>query len=213
MRNYLSVFPVASRGRAGPELGRSPAIPRRRAIAGVLAAPMLAWIRPADGAESWALLRAGGVVALIRHARAPGVGDPPGFDLARCETQRNLSEEGRAQARRLGEQFRAERVPVGRVISSGWCRALDTGRLAFGDAVAREPALDSFFEDRAEGPRQSAAMLALAESWQGRADCLICITHQVNVTALTGVVPAEGEIVVAATRKGRFEVLGRMVVR
>ena len=191
--------------------GRQARVLRRRVLAGLLAVPGLA--EAAGGEEAWALLRAGGVVALIRHARAPGFGDPPGFDLARCETQRNLSGEGREQARRLGEAFRAERVPVGRVISSGWCRALETGRLAFGDGVAREPALDSFFEDRAEGPRQSAAMRALAEGWRGRADCLVCITHQVNVTALTGVVPVEGEIVVAAARAGRLEVLGRGVVR
>ncbi|HZN31975.1 MAG TPA: histidine phosphatase family protein, partial [Xanthobacteraceae bacterium] len=80
-----------------------------------------------DAAALWAALRAGGHVALIRHtATIGGAGDPPGFRLDDCATQRNLTEQGRAQARRLGETFRAESVPVGKVLSSQWCRCRET---------------------------------------------------------------------------------------
>ena len=80
----------------------------------------------------WAQLRAGGLVVFIRHADTdPGVGDPPGFRLDDCKSQRNLSAAGREQARRLGEVFRRERVPVAQVLSSEWCRCRDTATLAF----------------------------------------------------------------------------------
>ena len=80
---------------------------------------------PADPA--WAALRAGGAVVVLRHAQTvPGIGDPPGFRLQDCSTQRNLSEEGRQQARRLGETLRRAGVKVDEVLSSRWCRCLDT---------------------------------------------------------------------------------------
>src|SRR5262245_646254 len=79
----------------------------------------------------WKLLRGGGQVLLIRHASTtPGVGDPEGFKLEDCATQRNLSEQGRAEARRLGEAVRRNRIPIERVASSPWCRCLDTAQLA-----------------------------------------------------------------------------------
>src|SRR5262245_52600081 len=83
-----------------------------------------------DAAELWAALRGGGHVALLRHAATVGgVGDPPGFRLDDCATQRNLTDKGRAEARRLGERFRAEAVPVGKLLSSQWCRCRDTATL------------------------------------------------------------------------------------
>ena len=91
----------------------------------------------AAGADDhlWTLLKEGGHVVLVRHAiTTPGVGDPQGFKLEDCATQRNLTDEGRADAKRLGEVFRARRVPVDRVLSSPWCRCLETARLAFGAA-------------------------------------------------------------------------------
>ena len=83
----------------------------------------------------WTHLKAGGQVVLIRHAiTTPGVGDPPGMRLDDCSSQRNLTDEGRRDARRLGEAFRARGLPVDRVLSSPWCRCLETARLAFGAA-------------------------------------------------------------------------------
>ena len=83
-----------------------------------------------DIATLWAALRAGGHVALVRHgATAGGAGDPPGFRLDDCATQRNLTDKGRAEARRLGDQFRSEDVAVGKLMSSQWCRCQETAAL------------------------------------------------------------------------------------
>src|SRR5690242_9259354 len=84
----------------------------------------------------WALLQQGGQVVLVRHALTePGVGDPPGFRPGECRTQRNLSDAGRAEARRLGAALRERRIPVGDVLSSPWCRCLETAQLVFGRAA------------------------------------------------------------------------------
>jgi phosphohistidine phosphatase SixA len=177
---------------------------RRHVLLAALAAPALA--RAADG---WEILRRGGVAALIRHARAPGTGDPPGFVLTDCATQRNLSDEGRAQARRLGSNFTTAAIPVGRVVSSRWCRALETARLAFGDRTEPFPALDSFFANRTDEPAQSTAMRALLRDWRRRSDSLVCVSHQVNISALTGVFPREASVIVV--RGGdRVEVLAEI---
>src|SRR5262245_46357588 len=85
-----------------------------------------AWPAMADEAL-WSLLKGGGQVILLRHALTdPGVGDPEGMNLEQCSTQRNLNDEGRRHARELGAAFRQYGVPVGRVLSSPWCRCIDT---------------------------------------------------------------------------------------
>lgn len=148
-----------------------------------------------DGpAGFWDLLRAGGCVVLMRHAvTVAGVGDPPGFRLDDCSSQRNLSEAGRQQARALGERFRAERVELAEVRSSAWCRCVDTAQLAFGRHTVWTP-LNSFFQvgDRASQTRavmQDVARLKAPTNW-------MLVTHQVNMTALTGEYPASGEVFV-----------------
>jgi phosphohistidine phosphatase SixA len=177
-------------------------------VAGMAVAPIAP---PASADEvGWAALRQPGAVALIRHARAPGTGDPPGFRLGDCATQRNLSEEGRAQARRLGEAMRSRGIAVGRVLSSEWCRARDTAMLAFGAAEAF-PAINSFFADRTDEPEQSDAARAAIGAWRGDG-VLVMVSHQVNITALTGIFPREGEIVVVRVRDGRVVVEGRIFV-
>ena len=94
---------------------------------GLLAAPVAA---ADDSQEAWAALVNGGHVALIRHGNAPpGYGDPPGFQIDDCTTQRNLDEKGRAQARALGEAFRQHGVRADKILSSPWCRCLETARL------------------------------------------------------------------------------------
>lgn len=158
----------------------------------------------------WDQLRAGGLVVLLRHANAPGIGDPPGFRADDCATQRNLSDEGRAQATRFGALLREQHVPVGRVLSSRWCRALDTARLAFGSAEIAPP-LDSLFGRRDTAERQTADTRALmqAETRPGRN--LVLVTHNANIAALTGQSPADAEaIVVRPAGENRVDVVGRL---
>jgi phosphohistidine phosphatase SixA len=181
-------------------------------VLGLSALVAVALIEPASASEeAWRALRQGGAVALIRHAHAPGTGDPAGFQLEDCTTQRNLSETGRNQAKRLGARFAAEGVHVARVLSSRWCRALDTARLAFGSFEAAS-ALDSFFGDRQIGLSQTSAARQLVTDWLYREGALVLVTHQVNITALTGVSPREGEVVVLVPRAAGFEVIGRIQV-
>lgn len=159
---------------------------------------------------AWAALADGSGIALIRHATAPGGGDPPGFRLDDCSTQRNLSEEGRAEARRLGAAFRARGIAP-KALSSRWCRSLETARLAFGEAVAPEPALDSFFSDRgAAAARTAAARRLIAAHPPGRA--LALVTHHVNILALAGVAPRSGEMVVVRPEGDVLAVVGRVPV-
>lgn len=105
----------------------------------LLAAPALVGSARADEGL-WRRLAAGGQVVLLRHATTtPGVGDPTGFRLHDCVTQRNLTEAGREESRRIGAAFKARAIPVERVLSSRWCRCLETARLAFGPAEPWEP--------------------------------------------------------------------------
>jgi phosphohistidine phosphatase SixA len=173
-----------------------------------LAMPVL---RPASAAEPvWDALRSGGKIVILRHASTePGLGDPPGFRLDDCATQRNLSEAGRTEARRIGAAFVSRAIPVARVLSSRWCRCVETARLAFG-RVEPWASLDSFFDDRSREPQQTRAVRALiAEPLTG--GNLILVTHQVNITALTGVAPAMGEMVVLSPEPpGGFKIIGRL---
>ncbi len=189
------------------------AVATSRLIVAGAALLLLAFRTPslADENEAlWELLRAGGQVVMIRHAATvPGVGDPPGFRLEDCATQRNLSPAGRGEARHLGAALRARGVPIGRVLSSRWCRCLETARLAFGRAEPWPP-LDSFFDDRSREPAQTAAVRSLVAD-PPEAGNLILVTHHVNIAALTGIQVRAGEIVVITpTGNGRFRVAGRL---
>lgn len=145
-------------------------------------------------------------VVLFRHALAPGGGDPPGFRLDDCASQRNLSAEGRAQAERIGAWFRARAVPVGQVWHSRWCRTRDTAQLAFGALARPEPVFDSFFAATDREASQTTAARVRLQGWQGPG-LLVVVTHQVNITALTGVWPASGEGMVLGPD---LQVLGRI---
>lgn len=163
----------------------------------------------AQDTPGWAALGANGIV-LFRHAEAPGVGDPANFRLGDCATQRNLSAQGRAQARALGERWRARGVQVGAVRASQWCRTRETAELAFPGQVRDAPAFNSFFGDANSAPVQTAAAQAELAAWRGPG-VLVVVTHQVNITALTGVFPASGEgVVVRAGADGRVAAVGRL---
>jgi Histidine phosphatase superfamily (branch 1) len=140
-----------------------------------------------------ALLRRGGVVVAFRHALAPGTFDPPGFRPGDCSTQRNLSDEGRDQARRIGAWFRQQRLQPAAVRASPWCRCVDTAQLAFGaESVQRWPALGSPAQDRSEAAtaayqeRLNALRQALARGSASPQRFEVWVTHQFVLRDLSG---------------------------
>lgn len=180
-------------------------------VALLAAVPCLALLPAhASAADAWAELTQPGAVVLFRHATAPGIGDPAGFRLNDCSTQRNLDDKGRAEARRLGEQFRSRKVTVGAVLSSQWCRGRETARLAFGsEAVKDEPAFNSFFSRSAGiSEQQTAQARAILARWRGPGT-LVVVTHQVNITALTGAYATSAEgVVLRPAADGSLKVVG-----
>jgi phosphohistidine phosphatase SixA len=163
-------------------------------------------------ADDWAAARADGAILLMRHAIAPGTGDPSGFDLGDCATQRNLSDDGRAQARDTGASIREAGIAVTHVLTSQWCRCRDTARLLNLGPVQDWPSLNSFFEDRSTAAAQTAETLAQLAALPADARPIL-VTHQVNITALTGIVPRSGEIIVARRAPEGLIVTGRVAPR
>lgn len=168
---------------------------RRRPLL-AMPALLLAW--PGHAAKLGERLASGRHVLLMRHANAPGVGDPPGFRRSDCATQRNLDAAGREQARAAGRWLRGQGVQSAQIFSSPWCRCLDTARLLGLGAVSEEESLASFFE-RADLQAQSneALQAFVARRLAGPLDRtpLILVTHQVNISAYAGVYPASSEMV------------------
>lgn len=160
--------------------------------------------------DAWAKLQDGSHFALIRHALAPGTGDPANFDVTKCETQRNLNDTGREQAHQIGARFRDNGIDAAAIYSSQWCRCLETADLlALGD-VTPLPIINSFFQDYEKRAPQTEAALA----WLAKADLsrpTVLVTHQVNISALTDVYPASGEIIVVKREEsGALSVAGRI---
>jgi phosphohistidine phosphatase SixA len=165
---------------------------------------------------AWQALAAPGTMAILRHALAPGTGDPQDFAIGDCSTQRNLDAAGREQARRIGAAFAARGIAVDRILTSQWCRCRDTADLMAAEmgAVPVEdfPALNSFFRDRSTEPQQTAAVLERLRATPAD-EKLVMVSHFVNVRALTGVGTASGEIVVfRLDAAGAIEVLGEILV-
>ena len=183
-------------------------------IASIIVMSLAMLVSPqANAKDIWQQLRTEpGLVVLMRHAIAPGGGDPAGFTLGDCRTQRNLSAEGRSQARAIGRQFRTQAVPIAQVRSSRWCRAADTARLLGLGTVRPTPALDSVFtasESVATARQRQAERLIRAH--REEAGVLVLVGHQANIIDLTGIAPASGEaVVVRADRDGKIRVVGRI---
>jgi broad specificity phosphatase PhoE len=166
----------------------------------------------ADDQAVWTLLKGGGQVVFVRHAiTTPGVGDPPGMRLEECSTQRNLTDAGRAHARRVGEAFRARKIPVDRVMSSPWCRCLETARLAFGPPEVWT-ALSNLF-DRPQNRTEQVAQMRAFVSGVRRSGNVVLVSHGSTISALTGINPDTAEMVVLTPQgSGRFTVVGRLAV-
>ena len=182
---------------------------RRNFLLALLALSGLALATPASPLSAQEMDRPG-TVLIMRHALAPGVGDPPGFRLDDPSTQRNLDAEGRAQARAIGERLRAAGFAPDRVLTSRWRRCSETAELLDLAPVEPFPPLDSFFAGRGSRAEQTEALRRfLADLPAGRS--VMLVTHQVNITALTGVVPRSGEILsLAVSPDGAVEVRERI---
>jgi phosphohistidine phosphatase SixA len=160
---------------------------------------------------TWQALQQGGLVILMRHSLAPGIGDPPEFERGRCETQRNLSAAGRAQAEAAGRALRERDVPIAVVYSSSWCRALDTAELMALGPVEPTPWLDSFFRGQGDQALITQTAQEQIAAWQGEGNLLL-VTHQVNITALVGGGVGSGEMIVLRPTVDSFQVVGRLNV-
>jgi phosphohistidine phosphatase SixA len=159
----------------------------------------------------WALLRDGGHVVLLRNAMVSGgAAEPTNFDIEKCSTQRNLSERGKQQARKIGALFAARAAPVERMLSSRYCRCLETARVAFREDPEPFEALDPLAADEAGKAEQIKAILAEITNFSG-SDNFLMITHAENIRELTGVSAREGEAVIVRPEGERLHVLGRIV--
>lgn len=173
----------------------------------------LAAARPAaaDDEALWTLLRAGGQVIMLRHAGTDGTpGDPPGARFDDCATQRNLTAKGREQARKIGEALRAREIPIGRVLSSPWCRCMETAQLAFGRAESLFPLLG--------GPRDQASIETRVRALRPLLGAvpvggnLVLVTHAFTILDVTGERAAEGEMVIFIPQgDNRFTLAGHLM--
>jgi len=181
----------------------------------VLAA-IIVWavsVSAAQATESiWETLGVPGSVVVLRHSYAPGTFDPPTARLDDCTTQRNLDEDGRAQARRIGEAFRKNGITVGTVLSSPRCRCLDTARLAFERAPQSWEPLQGALNDTERRQRQLVeirkTIAAHRDGWP-----LVLVTHGSVVTDLTGLNVRMGAFVIMRREAdGRHTVAGQLYV-
>ena len=142
-------------------------------------------------------LKKGGKLIFIRHAYAPGGGDPENFDINNCDTQRNLSEEGRDQAKKIGNFFKENDVPILKVFSSEWCRCKETAELAFTNFETKN-FLNSFFSAKFANNKnkQMIDLKNFVVKFKGNEN-LIFVTHYVVISEALDYAPSSGEIVIS----------------
>ena len=145
-----------------------------------------------------------GYVLLIRHALAPGFGDPQNFDLNDCSTQRNLDGEGREQAFRIGEKIKAARIKFSKIYSSQWCRCLETAKNMNLGEITVEPGLNSFFQRIVPKDKTLDRLRKRLESVEAKQELVLMVTHQVTITAVTGITVSSGGAVAFNTKSGEF---------
>lgn len=152
-------------------------------------------------------LQDGQHILLMRHADAPGFGDPPNYQLNDCNTQRNLGDLGRKQAKEIGHWLSKQGISQAEVFSSPWCRCIDTARLLKKGNVTIEPALGSFFDNSSQADVQTKNLIKLIAKVRQKNPHtpIIMVTHQVNIGAFTGQSVASGEmILVKVDPQGRY---------
>lgn len=147
----------------------------------------------------------------MRHAYAPGTGDPDDFRLDDCSTQRNLNAAGRRQARAMGDWLRTRGIARTRVYSSQWCRCLDTAALLDLGPVTPLPALNSFFERPQDRAPTLAALRAFLDAAPRQGELLILVTHQVTISAIAGRFMASGHgVLLRPGADGRLQLVGEI---
>ena len=153
-------------------------------------------------------VKEGGKIIFIRHAYAPGNGDPSNFDINDCSTQRNLSEEGRKQAVLIGLLFRKYDIPIDEVISSEWCRCKETASIAFKGKYKKNFFLNSFYEEKflKNKTEQIKELKEYVNKWNGKKN-LIFVTHYVVISEILNVYPSSGEIVISDKN---YKVIGKL---
>ena len=147
--------------------------------------------------QNWKPAQEGNKIILIRHSLAPGGGDPVGFKINDCKTQRNLNRVGIKQSKKIGKLFKKNKVLIDQVLSSQWCRCKDTAQYAFGD-YKEFTALNSTFQspyDKNE-IKQLKQLYSFVKKWDGKGKNLVLVTHYSIITAITNAVPSSGEIVI-----------------
>ena len=165
-----------------------------------------------SASQFWVALNGSGTFILMRHALAPGTGDPDQFSEHDCSTQRNLSQEGRAQAARIGEQLREHSIRAIEVFSSVWCRCMDTAELLGAGPVNELPPLNSFFRQWEREQIQTDQLIEWMAQRESDA-ATVLVTHQVNITAVAGVYPASGEMVAVRLNDDRtITLLGQLAI-
>jgi broad specificity phosphatase PhoE len=189
---------------------------RARLAVAVAVLALSAWPSPAPAqADAWQLLRQAGLAVFMRHSEAPGsggFGDPAGFRLEDCATQRNLSNAGRAHARRTGEALRGHGVMFDRVLTSPWCRCKETASLVVGAEAEVFAPLSNLVGRGEHRDEQVKALKAFLAGLDGRTRVLL-VTHGIVIHALTGIQPAQGEMIVVRPGPGGApEIAGRLKV-
>ena len=146
---------------------------------------------------NWEPAKNGDKIILIRHSKAPGFGDPPGFKIKDCKTQRNLSKKGIDQSKKIGKLFKKNKIKIDQVLSSQWCRCKDTAKYAFKN-YKEFSALNSTFQPPYDknAKKQIKELKDFIKRWDGKGSNLVLVTHYVIITAITDVVPRSGEIVI-----------------
>jgi phosphohistidine phosphatase SixA len=152
------------------------------------------------------ILQDGGKLIFIRHAIAPGGGDPLDFDILRCETQRNLSKEGIVQSKNIGKFFSKNNIKIDKVLSSEWCRCKQTAQYAF-NKYETKSFLNSFFSTKFSGNKnkQINDLKKYINEWSGY-DNLVLVTHYVTIQEVLNITSSSGEIIISDKN---FNVLAR----
>ena len=158
--------------------------------------------------HSWKTAQDGDKVIFIRHAKAPGGGDPEEFKIEDCKTQRNLNEAGIKQSKKIGRLFKEKKIKIDQVLSSQWCRCKDTAKLAFDDFKEFSALNSTYTPPYDQNEKQQIKELRnFVSSWDGNGGNLVLVTHYVIILAVTGETARSGEIVI--TDKN-FKVLSRI---